>query len=273
MVELVIDNRENIKDLLLEKIKDATCENLEIGDYVFKIANKPFLIIERKTVTDYAASIVDARSREQKKRLIANKESAKILYLVEGDLTKDNQSFKYNKIDKHTIVSSIINTMYRDELQVFHTSNLMETIFFIESIHKKLTKQGVTFLESKSTYESDLINTVKSSKKKNLTPDISFQMMLNCIPGISNKVSKRLSEKFKSMNNMIEKLKNIDNKDAQIDFIKNIKMGDEDKSKKISKTVAENIITNLGLIDQIEELSSEGKNGNSSKLSDISEKD
>ena len=273
MVKLVIDNRENIKDLLLEKIEDATCENLEIGDYVFKIDDKPFLIIERKTVTDYAASIVDARSREQKKRLIANKESAKILYLVEGDLTKDNQSFKYNKIDKHTIVSSIINTMYRDELQVFHTSNLMETIFFIESIHKKLTKQGVTFLESKSTYESDLINTVKSSKKKNLTPDISFQMMLNCIPGISNKVSKRLSEKFKSMNNMIEKLRNIDNKDAQIDFIKNIKMSDEQKSKKISKTVAENIITNLGLIDQIEELSSEGKNGNSSKLSDISEKD
>ena len=130
MVSLLIDNRENIKDLLLENIPDAQLKNLEIGDYVFTINEKPFLIIERKTVTDYAASIVDARGREQKKRLIANKDNANIMYLVEGDLKKDNQSFKYNKVDRHTIISSIINTMYRDKLQVFHTANVMETIFF-----------------------------------------------------------------------------------------------------------------------------------------------
>ena len=265
MVELIIDNRENIKELLLESVPDAKFENLEIGDYVFKIDEKPFLIIERKTITDYAASIVDARSREQKKRLIANKNSAKIMYLVEGDLTKDNQSFKYNKIDKNTIISSIINTMYRDELQVFHTSNLMETIFFIQSIYKKLVKQGSSFIESKSTYENDLINTVKSSKKKNVTPEISFQMMLNCIPGISNKVSKRLCEKFGSINNMIEQIKDIKCYKEQINFIKNIKTGDDSKSKKISKTVAENLIINLGLNNQSAELSSEG---NKPKLSD-----
>ena len=69
MVELIIDNRENIKELLLESVPDAKFENLEIGDYVFKIDEKPFLIIERKTITDYAASIVDSRSREQKKRM------------------------------------------------------------------------------------------------------------------------------------------------------------------------------------------------------------
>ena len=65
MVELVIDNRENIKDLLIENIPEAKLENLEIGDYIFKLDDKPFLIIERKTVNDYAASILDHRSREQ----------------------------------------------------------------------------------------------------------------------------------------------------------------------------------------------------------------
>ena len=267
MVELVIDNRENIKDLLIENIPEAKLENLEIGDYIFKIDDKPFLIIERKTVNDYAASILDHRSREQKKRLIANKDMANILYLVEGDLTKDNQSFKYNKIDKHTIISSIINTMYRDKLQVFHTSNLMETIFFITSIYNKLRKQGLKFLESKSTYENDLINTVKSSKKKNVTPEITFQMMLNCVPGISNKVSKRLCEKFKSIDNIIQKIKDIDEKKEKIEFIKNIKMSDSDNAKKISKTVAENLLIYLGIDNQIAELPSDG---NKPKLSDSS---
>ena len=57
---------ENIKDLLIEIIPEAKLENLEIGDYIFKLDDKPFLIIERKTVNDYAASILDHRSREQK---------------------------------------------------------------------------------------------------------------------------------------------------------------------------------------------------------------
>ena len=247
MVSLLIDNRENIKDLLIENIPDAQLKNLEIGDYVFTINEKPFLIIERKTVTDYAASIVDARGREQKKRLIANKDNANIMYLVEGDLKKDNQSFKYNKVDRHTIISSIINTMYRDKLQVFHTANVMETIFFIESINRKLIKQGNSFLENKTSYETDLINTVKSTKKKNMTPEITFQMILNCIPGISNKVSKRIASKFTTPKNMITELLSIENKNDRLECIKNIKMSDDEKAKKISKTVAENIIVYLGL--------------------------
>jgi ERCC4-type nuclease len=263
MVRLIIDNRENIKDLLKEKIPDADFENLDIGDYQFKLDDEIFLIIERKTVSDYAASIVDSRSREQKKRLIANKSNANIMYLVEGDLTKDNTSFKYNKVDKHTIISSVINTMYRDNIQVFHTSNLMETIFFIESIHKKLNKQGKTFINNKTTYETDLINTVKICKKKNITPEINFQMMLNCIPGVSNKVSKRLVDKFKSMNSLISELDKIINQSEQIDYIKNIKMSDDVSAKKISKLVAENLIKNLGVIHYNDSLSSEGSNGNS----------
>tara|TARA_B110000902_G_C13804982_1_gene397509 strand:- start:36 stop:446 length:411 start_codon:yes stop_codon:yes gene_type:complete len=123
----------------------------------------------------------------------------------------------------------------------------METIFFLESIYKKLIKQGNSFLENKSSYESDLINTVKSTKKKNMTPEITFQMILNCIPGISNKVSKRIASKFITPKNMIIELGNIDTRANKIEYIKNIKMSDDEKAKKISKTVAENIIINLGL--------------------------
>lgn len=247
MVELIIDNRENIKELLKERIPTVIFENLLVGDYEFRINSKPFIIIERKTISDYAASIIDSRGREQKKRLISNKDTANIMYLIEGDITKDNCSFKYNKVNKHTIVSSIINTMYRDNIQVFHTSNVMETMFFLESILHKLTKQSETFLEKKSSYSDDLINTVKINKGSNMTPEVGFKMMLNCIPAVSNKVSSRIVEKYPSMCLLIDALKTVDDNDARIEFIKNIKMGDEDGSKKISKTAANNIITYVGL--------------------------
>ena len=246
MIELIIDNRENIKELIQETISDVKFENLLIGDYEFRIDSKPFIIIERKTISDYAASIIDARSREQKKRLISCKDRANIMYLIEGDLTKDNCSFKYNKVGKDTIVSSIINTMYRDNIQVFHTSNVMETIFFLQSVLLKLTKQSDTFLDSKSDYSEDLINTAKVSKRSNMTPELGFRMMLNCIPAVSNKLSKRLSDRFKSICNLADVIKNIDEQDKRIEFIKNIKMSDDENAKKISKTAALNIINYLG---------------------------
>ena len=80
-----------------------------------------------------------------------------------------------------------------------------------------------------------------------MTPEITFQMILNCIPGISNKVSKRIASKFTTPKNMITELLNIENKKDRLEFIKNIKMSDDEKAKKISKTVAENIIVYLGL--------------------------
>jgi|TARA_B110000858_G_scaffold7844_2_gene8433 ERCC4-type nuclease len=248
MVELVIDNRENIKDLVKETLPEVFFENLLVGDYEFRINSKPFIVIERKTISDYAASIVDSRGREQKKRLLANKSKTNIMYLIEGDITKDNSCFKYNKVNRHTIISSVINTMYRDGIQVFHTSNVMETIFLLESILHKLTSQSDTFLESKSSYEDDLINTVKINKGSNMTPRIGFRMMLNCIPSVSNKVSKRLSEKYDSINMLIDALKKIEDTDKRLEFIKNIKMSDDVGAKKLSKTVASNILSYTGLI-------------------------
>jgi ERCC4-type nuclease len=244
MVSLIVDNRENIKELLEQKITNISFENLLIGDYCFKIDNEPFLIIERKTITDYAASIKDGRNREQKKRLLSQEVNK--LYLVEGNLLKDNSSFRYNKVDKHTIISSIINTIIRDKINVFHTSDINETIFFIESIYRKLEKQGKTFIEHKSTYSQDLINTVNVSKKKNIDPNISFQMMMNCIPGISTKVSSRLSSRYKTLKDFIEILDKIETNEFRIKFIQDIRLENENKSRKISKNVAENIVNYLG---------------------------
>lgn len=247
MVKLIVDNRENIKELLNKNLENVAFENLLIGDYCFKIDDVPFIFIERKTISDYAASIKDGRHREQKKRL--KSQPAYIMYLVEGPLSKDNSSFSYNKVDKHTIISSIINTSLRDNINVFHTSDINETIFFIESLYRKLEKQGKTFLDNKSSYTQDLLDTVKVSKKKNIDESISFQMMMNCIPGISSKVSSRLAEKYTNLKHFIDTINELPDNVLRKKFIQDIRLENGEKTRKISKNVAENILKFIGFVD------------------------
>jgi ERCC4-type nuclease len=246
MIKLIVDNRESIKNEFSD-IENIEITNLSIGDYQFVLNDELFIIIERKTITDYASSIKDGRLREQKKRLIANKGNAFILYLVEGDLSENNKSFKYNKVEKNTIISSIINIMMRDNINVFHTTNKDETLFFIKSIYRKLAKQGNTFLNNKTDYNQDLVNNLDCSKNKseNLNPKLCFQMMLNCIPTISNKISMRISNKFENLYNFILFMEEIENN--KIDTIVNIRMSDDDKARKISKTSAKNILLYFGI--------------------------
>ena len=248
MIELVIDNRESIKNSVAERIENTKFENLLLGDYIFRIDNVDFIIIERKTIADYAASISDGRNREQKKRLLEHFPKNRIIYLVEGSLNQDNKSYKYNKINADTIISSIINTILRDEIQVFHTSDKDETLFLLNSIYTKLVKQGKTFLEDKGSYDMDLVNTNKQKKNANITPNIVFQMMLNCIPGVSNKVSSRLSTKFSNMKELIDKLFEFNTKDEMEKYIINLKMDDGEKGRKISKNISKNIVEFLNIL-------------------------
>ena len=73
------------------------------------------------------------------------------------------------------------------------------------------------------------------SKQKNIDENVSFQMMMNCIPGISSKVSSRLSNKYKNMKEFLDTLNNIENDALRIDFIQNIKLETNGKSRKISQ--------------------------------------
>ena len=72
---------------------------------------------------------------------------------------------------------------------MYFIPQMLRKLYFYSKLFIKSDKQGDSFLKTKSTYEEDLVNTVKSSKKANITPKINFKMMLNCILGVSNKVS------------------------------------------------------------------------------------
>tara|TARA_B110000211_G_C14074745_1_gene551544 strand:- start:1118 stop:1855 length:738 start_codon:yes stop_codon:yes gene_type:complete len=243
-MELLIDNREKIKDALTHPEFNTLCANLVLGDYLYRINGVDAIIIERKTMEDYAASIKDGRLREQKARLLANYSRNQIIYLVEGNISVNNQSFAYNKVAKETIVSSMVNTMLRDGISVFRTCDVAETVYFIQTLYKKLQKQGTGFMKKAYSYEDTLVKATNKKKNKNITKRICQKMMFTTIPNISLVTANRLLAHFGSIQQCLEVLSKLKDTD-RLAYLQNISVAEGVKFRKISKTSCQNILVYL----------------------------
>jgi len=248
-MELFVDQRETIKQIFKNKNHLwVKYKNLELGDYLFTYNGDPVIIIERKTITDLASSIKDGRYREQKKRLLHNYPKNKILYILEGDLTVPNKSYNFNKVDKYTIYSSLINMYTRDNLNVFISANENTTVELLENIAKKIDKQGISFIENKVCYDKCLTDTVKIVKGDNISEDVVYRMQLCNIPSISSKYANTIMSQFPTMTDLIINL-NLLNTDEKIERIKNLECKKDEKSRKLGKKVAVNLIKYLFRIE------------------------
>ena len=169
-IELVVDNRERQLIDLLGKQDFIVIESLNIGDIVFRKGNEILFVIERKTIADLKASIVDGRNREQKARILGSGvKKEQIMYIVEGNLNK----LLTNKIDGmplSTMVGSMINTQLRDGIKIYKTVSLLETSQFILKLYDKFKKDGSTFFNGDVGVSSvsvvDYIATIKKKKKQ-----------------------------------------------------------------------------------------------------------
>ena len=258
-MELIIDNRETIKNYFIEKQNQnnyewVTFQNLDLGDYLFKYNNQPILIIERKTIEDLASSIRDGRYREQKTRLLNTYNKKNILYLIEGDLMCENKSIKFNKVNKYTIYSTLFNLYLRDNFNIFISYSYEHTIDFLENIAKKIEKHGMNFIENNDiknenedeieNYTKNLLTTINHKKINNITPKIVYKMQLCTIPNISSKYADTIIEKYPTLVSLIQDLTNY-NYNEKIDIIKNLESIKEDKKRKLGIKVATNLIDNI----------------------------
>ena len=240
-MEFIIDHREKIKQLILDKnLENTHCENLDLGDYLFKLNEENVIVVERKTIEDLASSIKDGRYREQKARLLQHFNKNQIIYVIEGNLLNNNKSFNYNKVKKSTIYSSLINLGLRDGICMFHTNNSEETIELLENIYLKIKKQGNSFLKNTTSQEDSLIKSYQMSKGSNLTPELVYQMQLCTIPGISKKYALAIMEAYPDLRQLIQSLILLES-DKRVELVKNIKYKNGDKFRRVGKKVAENL--------------------------------
>jgi len=265
-MKIVIDVRESelinmCKHYLgiMPTCKDIEIEvkSLPIGDIILTLNDVEKVVIERKSLTDLASSIKDGRYEEQSYRLNgSNHHNHNIIYLIEGDLNKQNtmNSFK-SKIDKTTLYSAMVSILCYKGFSLMRSSNLEETAIMICNMAYKIRKSEA---DGKSFYykcctepdvpseeikqlpgaeEKGYCSVVKKVKKDNITKDNIGEIMLCQIPGVSSVSAIAIMDKFKTFPNLLEQLK--ENKECLKDIQYTNTAG---QTRKISKAISENIL-------------------------------
>ena len=263
-----IDNRENELIALcrhyieiIPNYKDIKIivEALPLGDIIICDNEEEKVVIERKSLSDLAASIKDGRYEEQSYRLNGlPHHNHNIIYLIEGDINKmlfSHQTNLFNnKIEKTTLYSTIVSLNYFKGFSVLRTFNLDETSIMICNMAYKIeksekenkfgfysNKQIVTNNseeESNDTKETEknYCSVVKKVKKENITSENIGEIMLCQIPGISSTTAIAIMKHFNTISNLIIQLNN------QPDIMNNLTyVNEKGQKRKISKTVIENI--------------------------------
>ena len=241
-----------------------TSENLPLGD--IKIDK---LLIERKSINDLAASIVDGRYKEQSFRLNkALDEGYKVFYFIEG-----NMDLYTGSISKNTLISTIYSLTHKG-FQVLLTKNSKESSLFIlqfaekmkndksknEKMNKKELINNSEFNEHEIQKELTYENTegiVQKKKNKNITKENISVFMLCQIPGISITTAGILLKKYGHISKLIIAINNNPNEINEFEYIKeanikdsnikeaNIKEANIKNNKSNLKKLNKNIIKNL----------------------------
>mgnify|MGYP001424313657 CR=1 FL=1 len=258
-MKLYIDIREpnKIKNELQARIKNTEEKQLEIGDYeIINDENKKVLIFERKSLSDLIASIKDGRYNEQSLRLLNLEiDKSKIYYIIEGDIKKFIK--KNSETNSKMLFSSMLSLSY-DKFSLLRTIDEEETIEFIVRFYEKIEKiekQDIKKCEKekkeneiiieKEKKENEIIrekdndeyiNVIKIQKKSNITDKNINEIMICQIPGISVKIAKQILNKYETIYNLINNLK--ENSNCINLYNKELKINNE---KIINKKVIENL--------------------------------
>lgn len=243
-VDFKVDNREgDIKKIFTAKYPhiNVSYENLVHGDFTIDVDGNLIVLVERKTLSDLAASIKDGRYHNQKSRLLETYPHTIIYYLIEGkfDFDDSDGSMFMNGISKKGIVSAVINMMVRDKIKVIWTNNMSETVSFLLAVISRVT-------EDPSKYTDDTkqnVQIVHKNKSSSITRDNFFEIQLCQVPDVSSKTAKAISSHFnRSMKDFYDKLGGLDEQE-KLKLLKDIYIEDNSgKKRRISEKVVKNII-------------------------------
>lgn len=250
------------KNILFRDVK-VQKENLPLGDVIIMDGDEEKIIIERKTLSDLAASIKDGRYEEQGYRLNGcNHHNHNIVYLIEGDVAKYN-IFK-GRLDKMTLYSAMFSINYYKGFSLMRSNSLEESALIILNMVQKMSKSmkksyysTCTFnppnpevvlktdepislenaLTKEESEEKEYCGVVKKVKKDNITVANIGEIMLCQIPTISSITALAILAKFHTITQLILSIQ------QDVDCMKDISyVNSKGQTRKISKTSIANII-------------------------------
>jgi ERCC4-type nuclease len=235
-----IDYREKDIIELFKDIKDINFKvcNLIIGDFIIKNEKGDILFaIERKSIKDLCASIVDGRMSEQRSRLIESiQDNNKIVYIIEG--TKMNAFIHGSSPDvtKKSINSSILNLIFKHNYRVVFTDSKQDTVDNLVLLYTKIKESNLEL-----NMNTNVIKIIKKSDKIN---ENIFINMLSVIPGVSAKIAIKIHEQYDTLNELMFAYNNLQNENDKKKMLSEI-LVNADTNRKVGKATSEKIYYSL----------------------------
>lgn len=131
MCSLICDTREHAVLIHAEaEFSDIkySVSQINVGDYaIIDTSGKIIVIIERKSLEDYGASLKDARhSNKEKLNELSLTTGCRIVYIIEGKLSPGPNDL-FARIPYRHIESSIFHLIIRDNICVLRTKDTLDT--------------------------------------------------------------------------------------------------------------------------------------------------
>lgn len=261
-----VDSREDaLNDMLRLNLTGTKhslrSESLPVGDVILSSEDggTDYLVFERKSLADLAASIQDGRYKEQSHRLQAlpHVHNHNVVYVVEGDFARYSERF--SKIGKGTLHSAMCSLNYYKGFSVVRTMSLMETHELIQSYANKLASSPAPYghyhvlgggaqpvnsaaVAIDATDAADAaepasycsVLKVKQVKCENITPQNIGEIMLCNIPGVSSKTAAAIVKKYPTLRLLMEAFQQCGSSDCLADIQLETK-------RKLSKQCIQNI--------------------------------
>lgn len=235
--KIIVDERERALYSLLQTYESSMASSfflskqvLHLGDIVIQkeLEETPFLIIERKSLSDLLASIQDGRYKEQSGRLLqaSGIEPHNIIYLIEGSTggLPDAQRQK--------VYSAMTSILVLKRMSVIRTWSLQESAEWIARMVDKLSREDTS--SSSSSTRAVVPTTLTAIRKNNITQENIGEILLVQVPGISKVTAKAILSTFD--NSFKKVLEAIDTNDPRLENIQ-YSSGGDGKMRRISKGI------------------------------------
>jgi ERCC4-type nuclease len=182
------------------------------------------VLIERKSIRDLEASILDGRYREQRGRLLAfcHESKAQPMYIIEGSLSSST-----GRLPKKTLLKFIHRLTFHYQIPVMQTASLHETAELIETLVEQWKEDPTTL--QRTTEMIKVTDGIHVQKKANASDPSYFA--ISCLaqcPGVSVKMAETLLATFHSLSGILQ---------ATVKEIEMVKVG----SRKVGPVVSQRL--------------------------------
>ena len=197
----MLDDREHgLRELLPWPVAHLAVGDIWVGVYTESPENKETeikpngLLIERKSVADLEASILDNRYREQRSRIMAyaTEKKAHVVYIIEGEM--DRLQFR---LSKQALMKHLTRLALRYHIAVFQTASIKETAELCQLLMDQWKADPTTFEQPATmTYVETRGKTRESNSDD---PAVFLATVLQACRGVSSTGAQAIMAVYQSM--------------------------------------------------------------------------